>query len=183
MKKEELLAKLGGLENAEEVAEYILAENAKEVEQATKAGGTSEELEETRNALEKANKDLAAARAELAQYEKDGEKYIDPEEHKRLKEYETATLAKEKETTRKNAVELLLDEYSVPKALRKVFHRTMGEVEVGEDGKIVGGDKLIAEFKEEYSDLFAPGSAGLGKDGGSGAPSGESDTDKFLKMR
>ncbi len=186
MKKEDLLAKLGSLENAEEIAEYILAENAKEVEQATKGNGTSEELTATKTALEKANKDLEEAKTELGKYAKDGEKYIDPEEFKRLKAFETDTVSKAEAKKRSDALNALFDTHGVPQKVRKLLAKAVGDdgVKLNEDGKIADGDKLIATLKEEYSEAFeSDGNKGrAGLDGKGNAPQGGS-FDDLLNIR
>lgn len=114
MKKEELVGLLNGLDNAEEVVEFILAENAIEVEEARKGDKSWKESTELQTALETSNKELAEAKTELAKYAKDGEMYIDPEEFARLKSFETETADKERAKQRLEAVNALFENHGVP---------------------------------------------------------------------
>lgn len=150
MKREELKAK--GLADAD--IDYIL--DAWHNEQKNLLGQ-----------VQTLTKERDDARAETKKYQKDGEFYIDPAEHKRLKTFETDTLTKAKNAKKVAALTKLYKGANASDSATKLLisNTNLDEIDVDDKDEIKGGAELLKAAKADYADLFAAnGNSGVPQD-------------------
>lgn len=107
------------------------------------------------------------ARAETKKYQKDGEYYIDPNEHKRLKTFEKDTLTKEVNGRKMAALTKLYKGANASDSATKLLISTTNfdELELDDKGEVKGGVELLKKAKADYADLFAGnGNSGVPQD-------------------
>ena len=111
-----------------------------------------------------AKEQQAKAEAELKKYQKGGELYIDGEEHKRLKTFETETLSKETNAKKTAALTKLFKGANASDSATKLLISSsrLDELELDEKGEIKGATDILKKAQAEYADLFsANGNAGV----------------------
>jgi hypothetical protein len=148
---------LHGVENASDIIDQIMEINGTDIENAKKQAGTPDDaIIAERDTL----------KAQLKAYEKDGEKYIDPAEFQRLKQFEADTTAKQKRTEVETAVSEMLTKNKVLPGLikRELKALNIDEVKLDKDGKVTKEyeDAYIAAFKADCPDGFIPVQEGTG---------------------
>lgn len=114
------------------------------------------------------------ARAETKKYQKDGELYIDRDEHDRLKNFEKDTLTKEVTAKKTAGLTKLFKEANASDSATKLFIKStnLEEIELDDKGNVKGGADILKKAKADYADMFASGGAGIPQspDGEGGAP-------------
>jgi hypothetical protein len=136
-----------------------------QVNEVMKAYGKS--IVELQNGLSAAQTDSENVKAELKKYQKDGELYVDPDEVKRLKQFETDTLSKEANAKKTAALTKLFKGANASDGATKLLiaGSKLDEIELDDKGEIKGGGELLKKAKADYADLFAA-------DGNAGVPQG-----------
>ena len=141
MKRAEILKKLEGVENADEIVDFVMSENGKDIEKA-KVDTTGFEQK------------IAELQTSLKQYEQGGEKYIDLNEFNRLKQFENDTKQNQIYEQKNKAV---IDWLKTNKASEKALNLLAKTVDYNkielEDGKIKNED-VFKDIKNEYKDFF-----------------------------
>lgn len=121
-------------------------------------------ITELQNGLSAAQSDSESAKAELKKYQKDGEYYIDPNEHKRLKTFETETLTKETKAKKTAALTKLYKGANASDSATKLLisSTNLDEVDLDDKGDVKGGSDILKKAKADYADLFpVNGNAGV----------------------
>lgn len=112
--------------------------------------------------------------AETKKYQKDGEYYIDKDEHDRLKNFEKDTLTKETTAKKTAGLTKLFKDANASDSATKLFIKTtnLDEIELDEKGNVKGGAELVKKAKADYADMFVSGDSGVpqSSDGEGGAP-------------
>lgn len=141
MKRADLLAKLEGVENANEIVDFIMSENGKDIENAkVDTSGFEQKISELQ--------------AELGAFNEGGDKYIDPTEFARLVKAEQETQARDKLNATKAAVKQWFKENNASdKALELLVKAVDLNSITVEEGKITNPDALSG-IKSEYKDFF-----------------------------
>lgn len=113
------------------------------------------------------------ARAETKKYQKDGELYIDRDEHDRLKNFEKDTLTKEATAKKTAGLTKLFKEANASDSATKLFIKStnLEEIELDDKGNVKGGADILKKAKADYADMFASGELGIpqSSDGEGGA--------------
>ena len=96
-------------------------------------------------------------KTELKKYQKDGEFYVDPEEFKRLKQFESDTLSKEVNAKKTAALTKLFKSANASDSATKLLISSskLDELELDDKGEIKGGGELLKKAKADYAELFA----------------------------
>lgn len=141
MKRADLLAKLEGVANAQEIVDFVMSENGKDIESAKVDTSSFEQK-------------ISELQASVKAYEQGGDKYIDPSEYARLVKAEEETKTREQLNNTKNAVkQWLKDNNASDKALELLIKAVdLNAVEIKE-GKIANPD-VLGSLKTEYKDFF-----------------------------
>ncbi len=119
---------------------------------------------ELQNGLSAAQADGESAKTELKKHQKGGELFIDPEEHERLKRFETDTLSKETNAKKTAALTKLYKGANASDGATKLLiaGSKLDEIELDDKGEIKNGGELLKKAKADYADLFgAGGNAGI----------------------
>ena len=119
---------------------------------------------ELQNGLSAAQSDSESAKAELKKYQKDGEYYIDKNEYKRLKTFETDTLTRETNAKKTAALTKLYKGANASDSVTKLLisNAKLDEIELDEKDEVKGGSDILKKAKADYADLFAGnGNAGV----------------------
>lgn len=142
MKRAEILKKLEGVENADEIVDFIMSENGKDIEKSKVDTSSYEEK-------------ITKLQEDLKKFEEGGEKFVDAEELNRLKKFETDTLEKQTFEQKNNAVVDWLKENKASEKALKLLAKTVDykTVEV-ENGKVKNADTIFANLKTDYKDFF-----------------------------
>ncbi|MGN0807973.1 MAG: hypothetical protein ACI4MN_05975 [Candidatus Coproplasma sp.] len=178
MKRSELKALLGTLENKDEVIDHIMEINGTDIENAKRSVNTSGLTAQ----LEERDNKILEQDAIIKSYQKGGDKYIDGTEFERLKKFETDTLAAAKKERQVAAVKKLLKNENAREDMLELLINgvDIDSITVQDDGSVKDGAKLVAGLKEKYAASFdatshtggAPFSATGGKSVGDGADNG-----------
>jgi len=142
MKRSEILEKLGAIENAKEICDYIMAEYGKDL---AKEKEKFEELQkQMAEAQEKHNADLKAKDEELAKF--------NVEEIEGLKAYKEQNEAKIKTDKQNNSIKEFLkkNEYSVDDVLLSYVSNNM-KPSFDENFAITNADELLTGLKTNAS--------------------------------
>lgn len=157
MKRNELKALLHGVENSGDIIDQIMELNGADIENAKKNAGTDY------TAISKENEEL---KAKLKAYEKGGEKYIDPAEVQRLKQFEADTQTAQKRKTVETAISEMLTRNKVLPGIIKRELKTLNvdEVKLGTDGKVTREyeEAFMSAFKTDCPDGFEKPAEGTG---------------------
>lgn len=147
MKREELKAK--GIADAD--IDYIL--DAWHNEQKSLLGQVQTLTKERDDAI-----------AETKKYQKDGELYIDRDEHDRLKNFEKDTLTKETTAKKTAALDNLYKSANVSESARKLLIKAtdLQTIDVDEKGVVKGGVELLKQARADFPDLgWVDGNTGV----------------------
>lgn len=141
MKRAEILSKLAGIEKADEIADYILDLNGKDIESAK---GKTANYEETIEQLNKQVKDATASAAELAD----------------LKKFKEETTQNQIRSQKETAVSAWLKEQKASEKALPLLLKTvdLNKVEI-ENGKVKDLTQL-EPIKTDYADFFETQSEG-----------------------
>ena len=142
MKRAEILKRLEGVDGADEIVDFIMSENGKDIEKAkVDTSSYEQKISELQNSLK--------------QFEKGGEKYFDVEELNRLKQFETETKQKQTFAEKNSAIINWLKENNAsPKALNLLAKAVdYNSVEI-ENGQIKNAEKVFETLKTDYKDFF-----------------------------
>ena len=112
---------------------------------------------ELQNGLTAAQADSERTKGELKKYQKGGELYVDPEETKRLKQFESDTLSKEANAKKTAALTKLFKGANASDSATKLLISCskLDELELDDKGEIKGGGELLKKAKADYAELFA----------------------------
>lgn len=125
------------------------------------------------NQVQALTKERDKAMAETKKYLKDGEFYIDKEEHDRLKNFEKETLNKEVTAKKTAGLTKLFKEANFSDSVTKLLIKgtNLEEIDVDDKGVVKGGADLVKKAKADYADLTTSGDSGVpqSSDGEGGA--------------
>ncbi len=157
MKRQELKALLHGVENSGEIIDQIMEINGADIENARKNAGTDTQALTAEN---------EALKAQIKAYEKGGEKYIDPAEIERLKQFEADTKTAQRRTATENAVSEMLARNKVLPGVIKLTLKGLNvdDVKLGNDGKVTKEyeDEFMKAFRSDCPDGFEKPAEGTG---------------------
>lgn len=153
MDRATLMSKLGEIENAKNIVDFIMDENGKDIE--TAKAKVREEFSD----YEQTKTDLAEKAAELQKFEKDGELYIDREEYSNLVKFKQETEQQAELSQKTKAITELLKSNNANEKAVKLLTKAikLDEVEFEEsDGQLTikNGSKVLEGLKSEYADFF-----------------------------
>lgn len=138
---------------------------------------------ELQNGMATAQAESEKATKALKRYEKGGEAYIDADEFKRLKTFETETLTKETNAKKTAALTKLYKGANASDSAIKLLIKghNLDEVELDDKGELTKGTEYLNTAKAEYADFFSA-SGNTGMQHASNEESGASSTPTRAKI-